>query len=294
MHPYSPEGLFALPPGIEELRRGISTGEIFRAMCVKCDEHHDLHLDLGPVRGRIPREEAQLGLTEGKVREISILSRVGKPVCFQVLDFDRNGTVILSRRSAQLEARSYILSTTRPGDILPAMVQSAADFGVFCDIGCGYTALMRIDRCCVSRLRSTKELYRPGQMIYAAIHSLDDAEGLVNLTGRELLGTWEENAADFRQGQTVTGTVRSIMPYGIFVELTPNLSGLAEPSVNVEIGQRVSVHIRSIAPGSHKIKLNILEPLPDTAPVAQPVYRLKGGHIDRWEYFPGSSAVTCF
>ena len=294
MHPYSPEGLFALPPGIEELRRGISTGEIFRAMCVKCDEHHDLHLDLGPVRGRIPREEAQLGLTEGKVREISILSRVGKPVCFQVLDFDRNGTAILSRRAAQLEARSYFLSTTRPGDILPAMVQSAADFGVFCDIGCGYTALMRIDRCCISRLRSTKELYRPGQMIYAVIHSLDDSEGLVNLTGRELLGTWEENAAEFRQGQTVTGTVRSIMPYGVFVELTPNLSGLAEPSVHVEIGQRVSVHIRAIVPGSHKIKLNILEPLPDTAPVAQPVYRLKGGHIDRWEYFPGSSAVTCF
>ena len=294
MHPYSPEGLFALPPGIEELRRGISTGEIFRAMCVKCDEHHDLHLDLGPIRGRIPREEAQLGLAEGKVREISILSRVGKPVCFQVLDFDRNGTAILSRRSAQLEARSYFLSTSCPGDILPAMVQSAADFGAFCDIGCGFTALMRIDRCCISRLRSTRELYRPGQMIYAAIHSLDDAEGLVNLTGRELLGTWEENAADFRQGQTVTGTVRSIMPYGIFVELTPNLSGLAEPVVNVEIGQKVSVHIRAILPKSHKIKLNILEPLPDTAPVAQPVYRLKGGHIDRWEYFPGSSAVTCF
>ena len=294
MHPYSPEGLFALPPGIEELRRGISTGEIFRAMCVKCDEHHDLHLDLGPIRGRIPREEAQLGLAEGKVREISILSRVGKPVCFQVLDFDRNGTAILSRRSAQLEARSYFLSTTRPGDILPAMVQSAADFGAFCDIGCGYTALMRIDRCCISRLRSTKELYRPGQMIYAAIHSLDDAEGLVNLTGRELLGTWEENAAEFCQGQTVTGTVRSIMPYGIFVELTPNLSGLAEPVVNLEIDQKVSVHIRAILPKSHKIKLNILEPLPDTAPVAQPVYRLKGGHIDRWEYFPGSRAVTCF
>lgn len=294
MHPYSPEGLFALPPGIEELRRGISTGEIFRAMCVKCDEHHDLHLDLGPIRGRIPREEAQLGLAEGKVREISILSRVGKPVCFQVLDFDRNGTAILSRRSAQLEARSYFLSTTRPGDILPAMVQSAADFGAFCDIGCGYTALMRIDRCCISRLQSARELYRPGQEIVAAILSADDREGLVNLTGREVLGTWAENAALFAQGQTVTGTVRSIMPYGAFVELTPNLSGLAEIIPGLQPGQRVSVYLRAILPEQHKVKLNILEILPASEITSAPTYFLTEGHLDSWEYYPGSRAVTYF
>lgn len=294
MHPYSPEGLFANPPSPEDLRRGISTGEIFRAMCVKCDEYHDLHVDLGTIQGRIPREEVLLGLAEGKVREIGVLSRVGKPVSFQVLDFDRNGTAILSRRAAQLEARSYFLSAAHPGDVIPAMVQSAADFGVFCDIGCGFTALMRIDRCCISRLRSTKELYRPGQELYAAILSLDDTEGLVYLTGRELLGNWEENAAGFRQGQTVTGTVRSIMPYGAFVELTPNLSGLAEPAADLQIGQRVSVYIRAILPEKHKIKLNILEPLPDSAPVASPEYRITQGHLDRWEYFPGSRAVTYF
>lgn len=33
----------------------------------------------------------------------------------------------------------------------------------------------------------------------------------------------------FQPGETVTGTVRSIETYGVFVELTPNLAGLAEP-----------------------------------------------------------------
>ena len=43
--------------------------------------------------------------------------------------------------------------------------------------------------------------------------------------------TWnmEENAALFKTGETVAGIVRSIESYGIFIELTPNLAGLAEP-----------------------------------------------------------------
>lgn len=294
MQPFSPEGLFHLPPSPDDLRRGVQTGEIFRGMCVKCDEFHNLHVDLGSIRGRIPREETALGLVEGRVREIAVLSRVGKPVSFRVLDFDRDGNAILSRRSAQLEARNYFLHALRPGDVIPAMVQTPADFGVFCDIGCGFTALMRIERCCVSRLESTAQLYRPGQMIHTAILGIDDFQGLVHLTGRELLGTWEENAADYRTGQTVTGIVRSIMPYGAFVELTPNLSGLAEPYPGLNTGDRVSVYIRSILPQSHKIKLNILEillPLPEKVP---PKFYITRGHLDSWEYYPGSRAVTCF
>lgn len=293
MHPFSPEGLYHQPPSPGDLRRGLQTGEIFRAMCVKCDEFHNLHVDLGSIRGVIPRGEAALGLSEGRIREIAVLSRVGKAVSFRVLDFDRDGNAILSRRSAQLEARNYFLNTLRPGDVIPAMVQTAADFGVFCDIGCGFTALMRIDRCCISRLENTALIYRPGQMIHTAILAIDDTEGLVHLTGRELLGTWEENAADFRAGQTVTGTVRSIMPYGAFVELNPNLSGLAETCAGLSPGDRVSVYIRNILPQSHKIKLNILEILPPLPP-KPPFFRITKGHLDHWEYYPGSRAVTYF
>jgi len=294
MLPFSPEGPIISPPGAEELRRGLETGEIFRAMCVKCDEYHNLHVDLGPVRGIIPREEAALGLSEGKVREIAVLSRVGKPVSFQVLDYTGRDCAVLSRRAAQLEARDYFLNAMRPGDVIPALVQSTADFGVFGDIGCGFTALMRIERCCISRLSSTKDLYRPGQGIYAAIASIDDSEWLVNLTGRELLGTWDQNADGFRPGQTVTGTVRSILPYGAFVELTPNLSGLAEPVPGLTTGCRVSVYIRAILPEHHKIKLNILDLLPPAPPPEKQQYFIREGHLDRWEYFPGSKAVTSF
>ncbi len=294
MQPYPPEGLYAPPPGKEALRQGLQTGEIFRAMCTKCDEFHDLHVELGEIKGVIPRNEAALGITEGTAREFAILSRVGKPVSFQVTGFDAAGNAFLSRRAAQMEARDYFLNALHPGDVIPAVVQTPSSFGVFCDVGCGFTALMRIDRCCVSRQEHTRDLYRPGQEIWAAVLSVDDQEGFLNLTGRELLGTWEENAADFRQGQTVPGVVRSVMPYGIFVELTPNLSGLAEPQPDIQVGDSVSVFLRAVLPQKHKIKLNILEKLPAPLPPAQLQYRVTSGHLHSWEYFPGSAASTYF
>lgn len=291
--PYRPEGM---QPGVscgDDLRLGMETGKILQAMCVKCDEFHNLHLDLGPLRGIIPREEAALGIAEGKLREIAILSRVGKPVSFQVLAI-RGDTAVCSRRAAQLEARSYFLSALRPGDIIPARVQNPTHLGAFCDIGCGFTSLMRIDRCCISRLTSAAELYRSGQEIRAAILDADDREGQILLTGRELLGTWEENAEAYRQGQTVTGSVRSVMPYGAFVELTPNLSGLAEPVPDIQAGDAVSVFIRAILPEKHKVKLNILEKLPAPLPLQPPEFYITSGHINSWEYFPGSKSATYF
>lgn len=294
MLPYSPEGTVTAPPTAEQLHSAIETEEILQGTCVKCDEFHNLLVDLGPIKGIIPREETALGIAEGTLNEYAILSRVGKTVSFRVLSMDRSGQAVLSRRKAQEEARSFFLSAVSPGDVIPAVVQTPANFGVFCDIGCGFIALMRIDRCCVSRLRSTAERFRPGEQIFAAVLSVDDAAEQINLTGRELLGTWEENAERFRSGQTVVGIVRSIMPYGLFVELTPNLSGLSEYQSGIQVGDRVSVYIRSIQPDRHKVKLTILEKLGTAPPPSVPEYFLTSGHIRKWEYYPGSRTVTYF
>lgn len=291
---YAPEGLYPLTvPTLDTLRRAAGSSEIFQAMCVKCDEYHNLLVDLGTVRGIIPRSETALGIPQGSTREIAILSRVGKPVCFQVLGFSSDGAALLTRRAPQEQAKAYFLERLKPGQILPAVVQNPAAFGTFCDIGCGITALMSIERCSVARITHCAQRFSPGQRIYAAILSVQRETGRISLTHRELLGTWAENASGFRAGQTVTGIVRSVQPYGVFVELTPNLSGLAEAEEGLVPGQAVSVYIRAILPEKQKIKLTILERL--TAARPQPLrYYRTAGRLERWEYGPGSSNVTIF
>ena len=115
------------------------------------------------------------------------------------------------------------------------------------------------------------------------LRSLDPVQRRVWLTQRELLGTWEENAARFRPGQTVAGVVRARQPYGVFISLTPNLSGLAAPDDTLQPGQPVCVFIKAIQPETLKIKLCVLHTL-DSLP-AQPLRYMKTeGHLDIWRY----------
>lgn len=290
MYLYHPEGMQYMPPDGESVQHAAISGQILQGICIKCDENHNLFVELGDTVGVIPKEE----VAAGKFHIHSIMSKVGKPVCFQVMGFDSKGNPILSRKAAQEKTLDFILRNKHSGDIIPAIVQNPASFGVFCDIGCGVTALMRIGRCCVSRLENTAQLYRCGQLLYAAILQIDKANRRIELTGRELLGTWEDNAALFQNRQTVTGIVRSILPYGIFVELTPNLSGLAEPQPGIKAGDQVSIYIRSIQPEKHKIKLSILEVL-QTDPLQKTLsYFITEGHLEKWEYYPKSKTVTYF
>ena len=285
MNHYLPESMQPCPAGYTRgaLEHAAQDGSILTARAVRCDERHDLLVDLGCALGRIPRLEAAEGVADGRTREIAILRCVGRPVCARVTEVTPEGELLLSRRLAQREAMDRLLRQARPGDILPAVVTNCTELGAFCDVGCGAVALLPTRQLCVSRLRHAGELLVPGQRICATIRALDPVRRRVTLTQRELLGTWEENAALFRAGQTVTGIVRSLTDYGAFIELTPNLSGLAEDDGTLRVGDPVAVYIRAVAPESLKVKLTVLHAVPPQP--RQPLRYFKtSGHLDQWRY----------
>lgn len=146
--------------------------------------------------------------------------------------------------------------------------------------------MIGVERLSVSRIAHPGNRLRVGQEILAAVLAVDRELGRVVLTHRELLGTWEENAALFRPGMTVPGYARGIKDYGTFVELTPNLSGLAESKDGVKEGERVSVYIKSILPDRMKLKLLIIDTLPPLEGPEPLHYFLTEGILDRWQYAP--------
>ena len=125
-----------------------------------------------------------------------------------------------------------------------------------------------------------------GQSILAAVRTVEPENRRISLTHRELLGTWAQNAALFSVGETVRGVVRSIEPYGVFIELTPNLSGLAEPRADLRPGMAVSVYIKSILPQRMKVKLTVIDVLAPYDAPTPPRYFITDGHIDEWVYTP--------
>ena len=258
-----------------------------RVLC--CTAEHDLVVSLGAFTGLIPREEAALGITEGSTREIAILSRVGKPVSFTieaVVSEEGELRPRLSRRRAQQMAQEYLLDTLEPGMVIPATVTHLEPFGAFVDIGCGITSMIGIENISVSRIPHPGERFTVGQEIYAAVLGVKPELSRILLTHKELLGTWAENAAQFQNGMTVSGYVRGVKDYGAFVELTPNLSGLAELRGDLREGDRVSVYLKAILPDRMKIKLLVIDRLPREEGPAPFRYFITGGRLRRWHYAP--------
>ena len=300
MNEYKPEGslikternyqLLSSKSGLEMALEGQI---ILEAPVVLCDHNFDLHVELPfGIRGIIPREEVEYSNDGDQIKDIAILTRVGKTVCFKVMGFRSSShgevTAILSRRAAQRECIENYLKGLIPGDIIPAKVTHLESFGAFLDIGCGRISLLSIDSISVSRISHPSARLAIGDMIYTVVKSIDE-RGRIFLSGRELLGTWEENAAIFSEGQTVRGIIRSVENYGVFVELAPNLAGLAEYRDDVYPGQTAAVYIKSIIKDKMTIKLIIIDADDAHQPPSPLPYFIDPdeiSHIDYWRYSP--------
>ncbi|MBQ8893288.1 MAG: S1 RNA-binding domain-containing protein [Clostridia bacterium] len=265
---------------------------ILQARCTLCDSGHNLYVDLGPMTGYIPREETAMGIREGTVKDVAIITRVNKMVSFVVKDFMTVGNrrmALLSRREAQERCLAHLMNTLQPGMVVDARVTHLEQFGAFVDLGCGIVSMIPIDRISVSRIRHPDHRFVCGMQIKAVVLQVDRENHRFLLSHKELLGTWEENVCRFEPGQTVGGIIRSVESYGIFVELAPNLAGLAELTENAEVDRYVGVYIKSILPEKMKVKLAIVD-MGD--PITKPTpftYYFKGNRLERWVYSPPES-----
>ena len=268
MNNYSPEGTLIGTADnqnsiktIYALQEAMVQGKILEARTTVCDNDHNLIVDLPCAKGIIPHIEGAVGIEDGSTKDIALITKVNKPVCFKVMKINREAdggyTAVLSRRAVQEECMENFISMLRPGDIIPAKVTHLEQFGAFVDIGCGIPSLVPIDAISISRISHPSDRFTPYQDIKVIIKDVNN--GRIWLSHKELLGTWEENASRFSYGETVSGIVRSVEDYGVFIELAPNLAGLAEPRDNVSVGQHASVYIKALIPEKMKVKLIIVD-----------------------------------
>ena len=226
-----------------ELRAAMANREILQATALAFDTQRQLRFEIGGVRAVMPFAQCADGAANGTVRDIAVLTRVGRPTCFviEALDTDENGQPFyrLSRALAQQMCKADYLDTLQPGDILPCTVTHIEPFGAFCDVGCGISALLPIDCMSVSRISS------PADRV---------------------------------------GIVRSVEEYGTFIEIAPNLAGLAESCTDLVPGQAVSVYIKNILPEKMKIKLVIVNHALSQRHRFELKYFITEGHLDHWVY----------
>ena len=154
----------------------------------------------------------------------------------------------------------FINGDLHVGKKVSGIVKNITKYGAFVDIGGGVVGLVYIEDLSVARIKTPYERLNIGQKIDIVVKSIDEETGRINLSYKDTLGTWEENAHKFQIGMKTKGIVRETEKNknGIFIELTPNLVGMAEYKEGLKYGEKVDLYIKKIDYDKKKVKVVLL------------------------------------
>lgn len=211
----------------------INAEKVLQGLVKSCDENLNLHVDFEDgIEGIIPREEIeQINIEEdGLPKERICTGKVHKFIQFKIKDIDKDNNLTLSRKQVQKEALDWVLNDLKIGDKVDGIVKNIKPYGAFVEIGGGVVGLVHIEDLSVARIKTPYERLKIGQKVEIVVKSIDRERKKVILSYKETLGTWEENVHNFAKGMKTSGIIRETEKNknGIFVELTPNLVGMAE------------------------------------------------------------------
>ena len=114
--------------------------------------------------------------------------------------------------------------------IVKGRIKGIQPYGAFIELENGTVGLLHIEDMSVARIKTPFDRFSIGDEVNVKIKNIDKEKNRIMFTYKELLGTWEENAKLFKEGTKVKGIVRNTEAHknGIFIELKPNLVGMAE------------------------------------------------------------------
>lgn len=166
--------------------------------------------------------------------KIKILERLKKYINnefeVKVLDVDMDEEkLIVSEKAAWEESQSGIISALKLGDIVEGVVAAVTDFGVFVEFGENLEGLVHISEIAWQRIERPEDFVKVGDRIKAKIINIEGSKIFLSMKAL-LKDPWENVDAKYRVGQRVSGKVLKVNPFGLFVELDPEIHGLAHVS----------------------------------------------------------------
>ncbi len=185
-----------------------------------------------------------------------------------------------------MEVQRQLLSYCVPGDVLRGIVTAIDADSVRLDLG-GAVGVIPRDRIALSPVCGP-ERFAVGDVAYGAVHRVNRTEKCLELTHRELLGTFPELVEGIQRGCICRG----IWCGGGRVELAPNLMAVVRGGRG-ETGKAVTVQIT----GVDGIRCQLYaEPADSTdAAPASPVdftYYITNGRIKHWRYSAGRKNLS--
>lgn len=206
------------------------------------------------------------GGDKGRILE-KLKKFVGTDMDVRVIDVNESEEkLIVSEKAVWEEKQKNVISKYGVGDIVEGEVSALADFGAFIKFDI-LEGLVHISEIAWQRIDHPKNLLKVGDTVRAEIIGIEGSK--IFLSMKKLVDDpWKHVDERYRIGQKVKGTVLKVNPFGFFVELDPEIHGLAhiselshkpvgDPHKLAKAGDEMEFMVVSIEPEQHRLGLSL-------------------------------------
>lgn len=193
---------------------------------------------------------------------------VGASMDVKVIDMnEEEEKLIVSEKAVWETKQEGVISKHTIGEVIEGEVTAVTDFGAFVRFDENLEGLVHISEIAWQRIDHPHDVLKPGDRVRAEIINIEGSK--IFLSMKKLVpDPWKKVSERYELNQVVKGRVLKINPFGLFVELDPEIHGLAHISelaakpvkdVNeiARVGDEFDFRIVSIDPESHRLGLSL-------------------------------------
>lgn len=251
----------------EETIAEIEEGKTFEGI-VRNIQDYGAFVDIGGVDGLLHISNISWDRLDHPKQALS----VGDKIEVQVLEWKPDDDRLSLGRKQLLENPWENIEQKYPeGDEVSGEIVSLADFGAFVELEPGVQGLVH-----VTEISWTNQISHPGQVLNVGdevdvkVVSLEPEKERIGLSIKQLVpNPWEELRENYHEGDVISGEIKNITDFGLFVEVTDEIQGLVhvsdiswteqikDPADHYDEGDEVEVQILDIDIDKKRVGLGI-------------------------------------
>jgi len=225
-------------------------------------------VDLGGIDGLLHITD----MAWKRVKHPSEVVTVGQEVEVRILKFDRERSrVSLGLKQLGADPWENIARRYPAGTHVFGKVTNIADYGAFVEIEDGVEGLVHVSEMdWTNKNVNPSKVVQTGEEVEVMVLDVDEERRRISLGLKQCKSNpWKEFAENFNRGDKVSGQVKSITDFGVFIGLSGNIDGLVhlsdiswdipgeEAVRSYQKGQLIEAMVLSIDPERERISLGI-------------------------------------
>jgi small subunit ribosomal protein S1 len=249
------------------LMENLQEGAVVRGT-VKNLTDYGAFVDLGGIDGLLHITD----MAWKRVKHPSEVVKVGDEIDVRILKFDRERSrVSLGLKQLGADPWENISRRYPPHTRVFGKVTNIADYGAFVEIEDGVEGLVHVSEMdWTNKNVNPAKVVHTGQEVEVMVLDVDEERRRISLGLKQCKANpWKEFAENYNRGDKVSGQIKSITDFGIFIGLPGNIDGLVhlsdiswdqpgeEAVRNYQKGQQLEAMVLSIDPERERISLGI-------------------------------------